>query len=115
MTIDVANAAAVLVEEREKLIRQLHELGADDSGELTGETDYGDTFADAGAATAERTEVLGIVEGLKRMLDDVDAALGQIKDGSYGICSNCGNEIGAARMEFRPASVLCVSCKSEIA
>ena len=105
MTIDIASAEASLIEEREKLLHQLHELGA-------GEVDYGDAFADAAAATAERTEVLGLVETLKRLLEDVDAALVRIGDGTYGICADCGKQIGVARMEFRPTSRLCVDCKS---
>ena len=112
MTIDIASAEANLREERAKLIRQLHELGADENGDLTGEVDYGDAFADAAAATAERTEVLGLVDTLKGLLDNVDGALVRINDGTYGICADCGKEIGAARMEFRPTSRLCVDCKS---
>ena len=112
MTIDIASAEANLREERVKLVHQLHELGADENGDLTGEMDYGDAFADAAAATAERTEVLGLVDTLKRLLDNVDGALARIGDGSYGICADCGEAIGAARMEFRPTSRLCVDCKS---
>jgi len=112
MTIDVAAAETTLKGERAKLVRQLRELGADESGDLTGEMEYGGTFADAGAITAERTEVLGIVDGLKRMLDEVDAALLRIERGTYGICDRCGEAIGDDRMEFRPTSVLCVTCKS---
>jgi DnaK suppressor protein len=112
MTIDLAAAETTLREERAKLIRQLKELGADESGELTGDVEYGDTFADAGAVTAERTEVLGIVDGLKGILDGVDAALLRIERGSYGICDRCLQEIGADRMEFRPTSILCVACKA---
>ncbi len=73
---------------------------------------FGDGFADAGAATAERTEVLGLVESLKRQLDSVDGALVKLDDGTYGRCNTCGKEIGAARMEARPTSILCMDCKS---
>ena len=111
--IDTSVAAAALNEERAKLVHQLHELGADESGQLTGDVDYGDAFADAGAATAERTEVLGLVETLKTMLDDVDAALARIDDGTYGTCASCGEEIGSDRMAYRPMSRLCVECKSK--
>jgi len=111
--IDTSAAAAALNEERAKLVHQMHALGADESGELTGDVDYGDAFADAGAATAERTEVLGLVETLKNMLGDVDAALGRIEDGTYGICASCGEEIGSDRMAYRPMSRLCVECKSK--
>lgn len=105
-------AVVALNEEREKLVRQLTELGATEDGDLTGDVDYGDGFADAAAATAERSEVLGIVNNLKKLLADVDQALAKVADGTYGQCKSCGKEIGAARMEFRPTSRYCVECKS---
>lgn len=109
--MDFDAATDVLTSEREKLVRQLAELGANEAGELTGDVEYGDGFADAAATTAERTEVLGIVDNLRGMLADVDQALARVKDGTYGRCESCGREIGAARMEFRPTSRFCVDCK----
>ena len=109
--MNIDGAAQALQEEREKLVRQLAELGATETGELTGDVDYGDGFADAAAATAERSEVLGIVENLTKLVADVDQALGKVADGTYGLCKSCGKEIGAARMEFRPTSRYCVDCK----
>lgn len=111
-TVDLEKAAETLQTERSRLLHQLEELGADASGELTGEIDFGDAFADAGAATAERTETMGIVDNLKNQLDDVDRALVKVEDGTYGTCAKCGNDIGDARLEFRPMSVLCINCKS---
>lgn len=111
-TVDLDHARQTLLKERATLVHQLSELGADESGELTGDVDFGDAFADAGAATAERTEVLGLVEALKTQLDTVDAALAKVDDGTYGVCVDCGNDIGEARLEFRPNSIRCVSCKS---
>ena len=111
-TIDLKAAASTLSTERAKVVHQMEELGADVSGELTGTVDYGDAFADGGAATAERTEVLGLVESLKHHLGDIDQALAKIDEGTYGICENCSKPIGEARMEFRPTSTRCVDCKS---
>jgi DnaK suppressor protein len=110
--VNIDGAVAALNEEREKLVRQLAELGATETGELTGEVEFGDGFADAAAATAERSEVLGIVENLTKLLADVDQALAKVEDGTYGLCKECGKEIGAARMEFRPTSRYCVDCKT---
>ena len=112
VVVNIDGAVTALNTEREKLVRQLNELGATETGELTGEVDYGDGFADAAAATAERSEVLGIVENLTKLLADVDQALAKVDDGTYGLCKQCGKEIGAARMEFRPTSRYCVDCKS---
>lgn len=113
MTLDIASAEKALHKERSHLIHQLDDLGAAESGDLRSDLDFGESFADAAAVTAERTEVLGLVESLKKQLDDVDKALAHIASGSYGTCDNCGKEIGADRMAFRPASVLCVDCKTK--
>jgi RNA polymerase-binding protein DksA len=112
MTINYDAARTVLNNERSKLVHQLEELGATETGDLRSDVQFGDGFADAGAATAERTEVLGLVESLKRQVDSVDAALGKIDAGTYGICATCGEQIGADRMEFRPTSVRCMDCKT---
>ena len=113
MVLDIAKAEQALREERARLVRQLHELGADETGELRSDLDFGGSFADAAAVTAERTEILGLVETLKTQLDAIDHALERIEAGSYGICEVCGGEIGEDRLAFRPESVLCVGCKSK--
>jgi len=110
--IDIAKTGAAFEEERANLLHQLSELGADESGELTGEMDYGAAFADAGAATAERTETMGIIENLKMRLDSVTAAIARIDDGTFGTCSACGKPIGDDRMEYRPTSSMCIHCKT---
>lgn len=112
MTLDIDSAEKKLRKERNQLVHQLEELGAAETGDLRSDIDFGGSFADAASVTAERTEVLGLVESLKSQLDAVDSALAHIEAGTYGICDNCGNEIGTDRLEFRPASVLCVNCKT---
>lgn len=99
--------------ERKHLVHQLDELGAGESGDLRTDLDFGGSFADAASVTAERTEILGLVDSIKSQLNDVDAALARLKAGNYGVCAQCGNEISAARLEARPASIQCVDCKSK--
>jgi len=105
MALDIQKAEQALLKEREQLVHQLDELGAAETGDLRSDLDFGGSFADAASVTAERTEVLGLVESLKGQLDDVDAALAHIAAGTYGICDRCGNEIGTDRLEFRPESI----------
>ncbi len=112
-TLDIDAIRKGLEQQRQRLIDQLHELGATPSGDLRADLDYGESFADAGAATAERTERLGLVDALKGQLDEVDQALSRIEEGTYGICANCGKEIPSARLEARPESTLCVDCKAQ--
>ena len=111
--MDTDSARTALTQEREKLIRQLDEMGATETGDLRPDLEFGDGFADAGAATAERTEVLGLVESLKGQLTSVDQALIKVGNGTYGSCDKCGLPISPARLEARPASVLCIDCKNK--
>jgi len=112
--MDFDGARTALTAEREKLVRQLEEMGATESGDLRSDLEFSDGFADAGAATAERTEVLGLVETLKSQLVSVDKAMVKVENGSYGLCDTCGKAIPPARLEARPSSVLCVDCKKRL-
>ncbi len=109
----MSDAEKTLRDERANLIHQLSELGANEDGQLRDDVSYGEGFADAAAATAERTEVIGLVDSVKAMLDNVDAALERIDEGTYGTCAECGKKIGRARIEFRPESIYCVDCKAK--
>lgn len=111
--VDVKAAKVSLLEERAKLVHQLDELGATETGELRSGLNLGEGFADAGAITAERTELLGLADALATQVSEVDAALSAIQDGTYGVCQSCGQDIPAARIEARPSSLLCVDCKSQ--
>lgn len=52
-------------------------------------------------------------ETTRRTLDEIEAALGKITIGDYGICENCGNEISFKRLEALPWTRLCIECASE--
>lgn len=109
----MSDAEQSLREERANLVHRLSELGANEEGELREDVDFGEGFADAAATTAERTELIGLVESLKGMLGDIDTALERLSDGTYGTCAECGKKIGQARLEFRPESIYCVDCKAK--
>ena len=40
----------------------------------------------------------------------IDAALGRIASGDYGICQKCGDEISQARLELLPDTPFCRTC-----
>lgn len=40
----------------------------------------------------------------------VKRALSRLRDGTYGTCVRCGNEISEARLEARPEAALCIDC-----
>ena len=40
----------------------------------------------------------------------VAAALERIAEGTYGVCENCGEDIGEARLQVVPEATRCVNC-----
>lgn len=49
---------------------------------------------------------------VSRRITATQRALLRVEDGSYGECLQCGGDISAGRLEARPESVLCITCKS---
>lgn len=54
---------------------------------------------------------LSLVGELETQLRDVVKALEAIAKGTYGTCKYCGKDIDLKRLEARPHSSSCVSCK----
>ncbi len=40
----------------------------------------------------------------------IEAALARLDSGDYGYCVECGEEIGAKRLEVDPAAAFCITC-----
>ena len=47
------------------------------------------------------------------MIRDVNIALKRIDEGTYGLCLDCEEDIGVKRLEARPFTTLCISCKEQ--
>jgi len=45
-------------------------------------------------------------------IDEIDAALNRIADGTYGRCTHCAVDIPIERLEFRPFAAVCVACQA---
>jgi len=59
----------------------------------------------------ERASVLQRTNKDQQLLQMVQSAIGRIRDGSFGQCSSCGNEIGEARLEAVPWTPYCIECQ----
>jgi RNA polymerase-binding protein DksA len=49
---------------------------------------------------------------VSREIASVRRALERVEDGSYGVCTNCGDDISEQRLEVRPEAALCIDCAS---
>lgn len=103
-----------LLEDRRQQMDVLDEHGADlhsDTVKDLGVSTSG--FSDQGAQAEARSEVLGSIETARTRVLQIDRALEEMDDGTYGTCVDCGEQIPDARLEVRPLSVRCVSCAAE--
>lgn len=69
------------------------------------------------ADSAEQAAELGNVQVVSALeseaiqeLTAIENALHRLAAGNYGICTTCGEEIRAQRLEARPASAECLDC-----
>ncbi|HET9742721.1 MAG TPA: TraR/DksA family transcriptional regulator [Terriglobales bacterium] len=50
----------------------------------------------------------------RQLLSMVEGALGRIREGSFGECINCGNEINPKRLEAVPWTRYCIQCQEKV-
>lgn len=67
-------------------------------------------------ASSERDRELGLLLGdrEREKLHAIDEALLRIKEGEYGICEECEEEIPLGRLKAMPFARHCVKCKSDL-
>ncbi len=58
----------------------------------------------------ERSQTAALVRQAEQHLEEIDAALARVHDGSYGTCEICGTPVAAARLEARPTARTCIGC-----
>ena len=67
---------------------------------------------DRAAAESDRHLTLIMRERDRQLISQIHEALARVKDGEYGVCQECGEEIGLARLLAQPTATLCVHCQS---
>ena len=86
------------------------EESSEDAGE---ETAYDNHLADTATETYDRELDYTLEENSEHVLADIDAALKRIEEGTYGICTNCGEPIAVEHLEALPWATLCIDCKRD--
>jgi len=97
-----------LIEKREEI---LNEAGRT----LSDMTDQNQNVPDPNdRATIEsgRSFELRIRDRERKLLSKIEEALERVAEGEFGVCEDCGEEIGLKRLEARPVTTLCIDCKT---
>jgi DnaK suppressor protein len=97
-----------LEDAREQLVRTVAVTGE----ELASLEDQpGDPLEDV--PVLDVADTLSRLEGReRRQLDEVNAALGRLEAGTYGVCEQCSRPIPLARLRAMPSARYCVECQA---
>ncbi len=115
----IKDASERLNAEEQRLLRDLHDIADEDPAHPGSflpkppESDS-DTDDDISIDATIAAESAAVIEQLQEDLRDVKKAQASVKAGTYGKCKYCQNPIDPKRLEARPASSSCVSCKKTL-
>ncbi|MBL1084751.1 TraR/DksA C4-type zinc finger protein [Streptomyces actinomycinicus] len=111
---EVEEARAELQSEMERLREEISSSEASLVGLMRDSGDgAGDDQADTGTKNITREHELALAANARETLTQTERALERLDAGTYGLCENCGNPIGKARMQAFPRATLCVECKQK--
>ena len=100
---------------RSLLNKRMQELRSE-AGKTVEDMDEDENFpdpTDRASMESNRNSVLRIRERERKLIFKIQEALQRLDDGAYGICEQCGEEIGIERLKARPVTTLCIACKSD--
>lgn len=91
-------------------------LSGVDAMKATGFNESDDYEADGGDGTNQtlRLQALGQMGNINRTIQQIEEALHRIEDGTYGVCTICGQLIRKPRLLNQPFVMTCMECQSEM-
>ncbi|MFZ3123323.1 MAG: TraR/DksA C4-type zinc finger protein [Thermodesulfovibrionales bacterium] len=105
----------LLIQKREQIVK---EAKIEISKYIKGETrQLVDTALDDGDwSVVDLSEDISLRQlGIHReVMVKIDAALGKLQEGTYGICEDCGGKISEERLKVLPFAIYCKDCQEKI-
>ena len=99
-----------LLAERDKALSGVNAIKS------TGFNETDDHEADGGDGTNQtlRLQALGQMGSINRTIQQIEEALHRIDDGTYGVCTVCGQLIRKPRLVNQPFVQTCMECQNEM-
>ena len=105
----------LLEEERKRVQDAIENLHQENPGSIADETDeapyQGNHMGDVATATFDREMASTLEDNSTHVLNEIDAALARVEEGTFGMCKACGNPIDPERLEALPWATLCIGDK----
>lgn len=110
---DIEVLKQALLEKRRQILRNVTEFEdealkksrLDASGDLSSMPIH---MADLGTDNYEQEFALDLMDSERKLLKEIDDALGRIEGGTYGVCEGTGKAIRKARLKAQPWARYCV-------
>lgn len=110
MDASVETAARAALETERNRLRSELDTGIEAPGQMT----YGSQAAAASQVFAQQRD-LALRDKADKELELVEAALRRLKEGTFGRCLRCGQEIAPGRLEALPWAAYCITCQKLVA
>jgi len=99
------------LEERQQALRKTVSRTEED-GRIA-DQDTAQDIADRAASSYTKEFLFSQSNNERQLLQMVETALQRIREGSFGECVSCGNEINARRLEAVPWTRYCIECQEK--
>jgi DnaK suppressor protein len=100
------------LEERQQTLRKTVSRTEED-GRIA-DQDSAQDIADRAASSYTKEFLFSQSNNDRQLLHMVETALQRIREGAFGECVNCGNEINAKRLEAVPWTRYCIACQEKL-
>ena len=113
LAADLKQFRYILLDKRREILRNVNEFEdealkksrLDASGDLSSMPIH---MADLGTDNYEQEFALGLMDSERKLIREIDEALGRIEKKTYGICEGTGKPISKARLKAQPWAKHCV-------
>ena len=109
--IDIERIADKLTRRHQQILEFLKRLD-DETQEL--DTDSVQDIGDRSVLSISKESLFERTSQQRIVLRMVEAALGRISDGSFGVCASCGDDISVRRLEALPWTQYCLRCQEAL-
>jgi DnaK suppressor protein len=110
---DLTHHREKLLALRASLLGDMTQMEDDSLKDHSKTTSIPTDIEELGSDNADQELTLSLLGSDEDALDQIEAAIERIEDGSYGECVTCGAKIPKSRLEAIPYAAQCVRCASQ--
>lgn len=99
-------------EHLKQMLDDIEQKGKETLEDMTGDAENFADPADRASHESDRSFTLRLRDRERKLIRKIQEAMARIEDGTFGICDECGEDIGVKRLKARPVTTQCIKCKS---